>query len=260
MFSGFFDRIKGAFRKMLGMKTIEQVLHTVPVISSDMQNAIELWSDMYEDKAPWLKQPTYNDPVTVVSLGLPAFIASEKARMVTLEMKSEITAPEIPEPTQTGTSGTNTAINSPQNANNQQANRNNNATENSEGNANIQSANANIQSANANNANISPNGNAANNNTQTANPNTARAEYMNKQYQKKVISKIREQIEYGIAKGGLVIKPYFVPNDEPELSDEKGELEFDFIQADCFYPLAFDASGKITEAAVIQRKIEKPRI
>ena len=34
---------------------------------------------------------TLTDPVEITSLGLPAFIVSEKARMCTLEMKSEIT-------------------------------------------------------------------------------------------------------------------------------------------------------------------------
>ena len=38
------------------------------------------------------------------------------------------------------------------------------------------------------------------------------------------------------------------------------ELEFDFVQADAFYPLAFNASGQITEAAFVQSKVEKNQI
>ena len=34
-------------------------------------------------------------------------------------------------------------------------------------------------------------------------------------------------------------------------------IEYDFIRADCFYPLAFDANGNITEAAFVQPKVDK---
>ena len=40
-------------------------------------------------------------------------------------------------------------------------------------------------------------------------------------------------------------------------SEDGYEIEFDFIQANEFYPLAFDSSGKMTEAAFIQRKMDK---
>ena len=33
-------------------------------------------------------------------------------------------------------------------------------------------------------------------------------------------------------------------------------MEFDYIQADCFYPLAFNASGEITEAAFLETKVQ----
>ena len=106
-------------------------------------------------------------------------------------------------------------------------------------------------------------------------------------------------MEYGIAKGGLVIKPYIVlhknttsdstqntaktqnktsgssqqtadnknnaqnknaNNDVSKQSSSSGrisynsklnpaEIEFDFIQADRFFPLVFDANGKVIEAA-----------
>ena len=78
---------------MLPKKSIENVLHVSPTVSDRMANAIQLWSDMYEGNSPWLKIGTPDDPETIVSLGLPSFIASEKARMATLEMKTEINAP-----------------------------------------------------------------------------------------------------------------------------------------------------------------------
>ena len=93
MFSDIWNKIKELVQKMMPKKSIENVLHITPMISDRMADAIQLWSDMYEGNSPWLREPTYDNPVRIVSLGLPALIASEKARMVTLEMKSEITAP-----------------------------------------------------------------------------------------------------------------------------------------------------------------------
>lgn len=51
--------------------------------SDSMSAGISLWSDMYQGCAPWLSD-------TVHSLNLPAGIASELARMVTIDMVSEI--------------------------------------------------------------------------------------------------------------------------------------------------------------------------
>lgn len=93
MFSTLWNKLKEILAKMIGPRTVENTLSKAPIISSKMTEAIELWGDMYEDHAPWLKEPTYADHETVRSLGLPAFIASEKARMAVLELKSEITAP-----------------------------------------------------------------------------------------------------------------------------------------------------------------------
>lgn len=232
MFSNLRNKLKEMIQKVIGAKTIEQTLHIAPIISNEMQKALTLWSDMYSDNSPWLKEPTYDNPVRITSLGLPAFIASEKARMVMLEMQSEITAPtekiEKPNPDY-----------------------------------------------------IPPFKDDFGNIHQSFKPETItieqpitpteRADYLNNQYHKKVLSKLRTQLEYGIAKGGLVIKPYYVAVNEPtennigEATENQenmqnvplGQLEFDFIQADCFYPLSFDASGKITEAAFVQRKIDK---
>lgn len=65
----------------------------------------------------------------------------------------------------------------------------------------------------------------------------------------------------------MIIKPYPVaykvqnvagiPNDKVEGEEEKYTLEFDFIQADGFYPLSFDGSGRLTECAFVQPKVDK---
>lgn len=144
------------FSKMLA--AITQVLNQdsdtqVDVcMTSEMARRIELWTAMYEDNAPWV------DRKKVKSAQLPAAIASEVARLVTLEMKSEITG---------GSSAT----------------------------------------------------------------------YLNDQYQKKVLTSIRRYVEYGCAKGGLILKPYVT----------KTGLAIQYVQADCFFPLAFDDSGQIQQ-------------
>lgn len=249
LFSQIWLKLKEVLNRMTGSRTIEQKLHVAPVISTQMEHAISLWTDMYKDKAPWLHEPDYANKVRVTSLGLPAMIASEKARMAVLELQSEITTPteevevenpdyQEPEPDVFG--------------------------------------------------NIIPSTQKPTMIEDRPISDTARAEYMESQY-KKLKDNIRRQLEYGIAKGGLVIKPYVVINNtpvKPSNSQNNGvktnnpinntptnknglneqntlldaDIEFDFIQADNFYPLAFDNSGKITEAAFIQTKTEKDTI
>lgn len=51
--------------------------------SSEMVSQIELWGRMYENKAPWLSKK-------IQSANLPATIAYESAKLITLELKSEI--------------------------------------------------------------------------------------------------------------------------------------------------------------------------
>ncbi|MDR7814624.1 phage portal protein [Lacrimispora sp.] len=75
------------YSKMLTM--IQQVLNKDSdvkidfALTSKMANQIEVWSQLYEGKALWLSE-------TVQSAELPAAIASEVARMITLELKSEV--------------------------------------------------------------------------------------------------------------------------------------------------------------------------
>lgn len=216
-------KIKEIIKNMVGARTIEQTLHVAPVISSEMEHAIQLWDEMYKGQAPWIKEPSYNDPARVVSLGLPALIASEKARTALLEFNSEITTP----------------------------------TEEVE----VSNPEYEEPNAEADMGQVLPFNNTPPTITEDRpTSDTQRAEYLNEQYEK-LKKQLRKQVEYGIAKGGLVIKPYVVMNPVSDDNDNEtgtqATIEFDFIQADCFYPLSFDASGKITEAAFIQTKTEK---
>lgn len=244
---------------MLPKKNIENILHVTPAVSDRMADAIQLWSDMYEGHSPWLKEPTYDDPVRIVSVGLPSLIASEKARMACLEMKSEINAPMENVPIDTD-----------------------NDTATDKGKPNIGANTSSILGSNT----ISKSSAYMTKDEQRPVGSTERAEFLNKQY-KKLLKQIRRQVEYGIAKGGLIIKPYIVlySNASDETNSENmtdaatnadnvkrqnrrlrydatidnAEIEFDFIQADRFFPLAFDANGKVIEAAFVQTKVNKAR-
>lgn len=208
--------IKRMVWSMISGRTIEKELKIAPVISTQMENAIQLWAKLYKNEAPWLHEPTQENAVRVVSLGLPSLIASEKARTALLEFNSEITTPteekevdnpnyKEPEPDELG--------------------------------------------------NIVPTSEPKTITQDVPKSNTARAEYLESQY-KKLKAQLRRQLEYGIAKGGLVIKPYVVENKAKDV-EATYDIEFDFIQADSFYPLAFDAAGKITEAAFVQTKFQE---
>lgn len=267
MWSALWNKIKEVLQRMLPVKTIEKTLQVVPVISNDMVNALELWDAMYKDQAPWLKTETLDNPVKVVSLGLPSMIASEKARMAVLEMKSEITVPtkeievEVPDEDRMRLN----QLKQEFNEDNEESGNNINGNKNT-----VKTGSKPVQ----------------NKGTETVGQKTAtdgtkpqpedtptkkeiqkqpvsspdRAEWLNETYQEKVVDKLRPQLEYGIAKGGLVMKPYIsikpVTNDKGKI-ENKPQLEVEFIQADSFFPLAFNGSGDITEAAFVQTKLDK---
>lgn len=210
MFRTLWTWIKEVFSKVLGTQTVAQALKVTPIISNKMADAIELWDYMYKGQAPWIREPDGGDPTRIVSLGLPAFISSEKARMATLEMKSEITEPNS----------------------------------NKKGNKNAKKEETDVNAIESYSKNESE-----------GSKTTSRALFLNKTYQNKIIKKIRTQLEYGIAKGGLVIKPYVV-----QKSNGEYDIEIEYIQADGFYPLAFDSAGKVTEAAFVQTKVDKSKL
>ncbi len=146
-----FDHIKNFFermrRGMLSKSAVATAVSSEIAVSEEMGGALKLWKDMYEAQD---------------GLHLPAAIAFEMARMITIEMNSVVSG-------------------------------------------------------------------------------SKRADFINESY-KKVIEDIRIPVEYGCAKGGLVMKPYV----------SGGKIFVDYIQADRFFPTAFDENGKITGAVFVQ--------
>lgn len=211
MWSLIVQKLKEIFVKMIGGRTLEQTLHISPIISSEMETAIQLWSDMYKGNPPWVHEPTWEDPSRVVSLGIPALIASEKARTALLEFSSEVTTPieevEIENPNY-------------------------------------------VEPQEDELGNILPSTQPKTIKEEKPVGNTDRADFLNENY-KRLKKRLRTQIEYGVAKGGLAIKPYVVKR------GNKYSFEFDYIQADSFYPLAFDNNGLMTEAAFLQTHKDK---
>ena len=96
MFTKIMAMIRQVIRRMLPLKTVEQVERIETPLSADMINALDEWYKAYCDQSPWVNGDT------VKSMNLPAMIASEIARQVTLEMQWNITGKtqdrEQPEP------------------------------------------------------------------------------------------------------------------------------------------------------------------
>ena len=84
MFSKLWQFIKGVWRKLVPYRAIESVESVETPLSTEMANALDDWYNMYINKPEWLSD-------TVKSLNLPAFISSELARQIVLEMKWNIT-------------------------------------------------------------------------------------------------------------------------------------------------------------------------
>lgn len=83
-----FEKIKEWFLrgidKMLSKSTVEEALKVKTAVSFEMEAAMNLWLKIFTTNAPWLNKE-------VRSLQLGASIAEEFARLITLEMKSEVT-------------------------------------------------------------------------------------------------------------------------------------------------------------------------
>ncbi len=83
-----FERIKEwilrGIDKMLSKSTIEEALKVKTAVSDEMDRAMQLWLKVFTNNAPWL-----NKDVTSLQLGASA--AEEFARLITVEMKSEVT-------------------------------------------------------------------------------------------------------------------------------------------------------------------------
>ena len=71
-----------------------------------------------------------------------------------------------------------------------------------------------------------------------------RAEYLSEAYQK-LVSDAAVYTEYACAKGGVMLKPYISNN----------YVTYAYVQADSFFPTAFDSSGNITGCIFTERKV-----
>ena len=93
MFNSFKNFISKVVSKMFPKTTISNAMDVEIAISDDMSNAISTWSSLYELNCPWLNYgPNANhDESLCFSLGLPVTIAREMARLVTVELESEVT-------------------------------------------------------------------------------------------------------------------------------------------------------------------------
>ncbi|HZJ98389.1 MAG TPA: hypothetical protein VFC79_00195 [Tissierellaceae bacterium] len=85
MFRALLNWIRKQVSKIFPIKSIEEGLDIEIDISDVMADSIELWAKMYEDEAPWI------DNKIIKSLNVSSSIASEMARLVTIEMESEVT-------------------------------------------------------------------------------------------------------------------------------------------------------------------------
>ena len=69
---------------MLGREKIKDAIGVEVAVSDKMANEIDLWAKMYKNEPPWKEK-------NIKLCGLPAAIAGEFARLVTLELKTEVT-------------------------------------------------------------------------------------------------------------------------------------------------------------------------
>lgn len=83
MFQRFLTWARGVFAKMLHISDAKRALKVDVAISTEMQAAIDAWANLFQDRAGWLDDNTQ-------SLGLPAAIAGEIARLVTVELTSKV--------------------------------------------------------------------------------------------------------------------------------------------------------------------------
>jgi len=150
--------IKERWYQLIGKTTVQDEMKVEIAISDAMMEALELWGKLYENNADWV------DNKSIFSLNLAAAIASEIARITTIEAKVVI-------------------------------------------------------------------------------ENSPRADFLSQQFEK-IWDKLREIVEFGAAKGGIVLKPYV---------DNK-EIGFDFVHADQFYPIRFDSNGRIVECIFVDQR------
>lgn len=90
LFARIIQFVREGIHRMVPYKSIEQVERLESPLSEEMTNALHKWYLLYMNKAPWL-----GGEAEVKSLNLPAFISSEIARQIILEVKWNITGKSL---------------------------------------------------------------------------------------------------------------------------------------------------------------------
>lgn len=85
MFKGIVNKVKKVVNSLFSVETIEEALGKNIDIDNEMIACIDRWKSIYKDNPPWKEEG-------VETLNNGASIASEIARLVTLEIKSEVTS------------------------------------------------------------------------------------------------------------------------------------------------------------------------
>lgn len=86
LFARIIQFVREGIHRMIPYKNVEQVERVESPLSTEMTEALNKWYLLYMNKPPWL-----GGEAEVKSLNLPAFISSEIARQVVLEVKWNIT-------------------------------------------------------------------------------------------------------------------------------------------------------------------------
>ncbi len=81
-----FESIRKVVRRLFHHTKLESALGIQIAVSSKMEDAINLWTHMFQDEPPWK-----NEEAGQETLSLPNSIASEIARLTTVEMVSTVT-------------------------------------------------------------------------------------------------------------------------------------------------------------------------
>ena len=81
----FIERIRKAVRHLFGKSNVGKAFGIQIAVSTKMEDALELWTEMYEDRPAWKDSEKGK-----ITLNLSAAISAEIARLTTIEMKSSV--------------------------------------------------------------------------------------------------------------------------------------------------------------------------
>lgn len=95
-----------------------------------------------------------------------------------------------------------------------------------------------------------PNGKESKIDNTTLEEPTTRSEFLEDIYKKRLVNKLRKPLEYAMAVGGMIIKPYL----------SRGSIYFDFSYQGDFYPIEFNEDGDITDIVFLEQFVSGNKI